>query len=99
MPDGNVRHRCARRRTRQTCGVERLQADLADNGGQTGISRIRSIRKKPGLRCRQKRKFKAKTDSKHGLPVTPDLQDRQFGVAAPNKIRMTDITYISTNEG
>ena len=89
----------AHRRTRETCGPERLQADLADNGVQVGIHRIKRIRKKLGLRCKQKRKFKVTTDSKHNLPVAPNLLDRQFTVAAPNKAWVTDITYISTDEG
>jgi len=51
------------------------------------------------LRCKQKRKFKATTDSNHALPVAPNLLDRQFVVAAPNKTWVTDITYIATDEG
>ena len=86
-------------RTRQTYGAERLQANLADQGVQARISRIRRIRKELGLRCRQKRKFKATTDSKHSLPVAPNLLYRQFSVAAPNKVWVTDITYIPTDEG
>ena len=91
--------RAAHERTRQTYGPERLQADLADNGVQAGISRIKRIRKKLGLRCRQKKKFRATTNSKHNLPVAPNLLDRQFSVAAPNKAWVTDITYIATDEG
>src|SRR5512137_2290308 len=91
--------KAAHERTRQTYGPERLQSDLADNGVQVGICRIKRIRKKLGLRCRQKRKFKATTDSKHRLPVAPNLLDRRFAVAAPNKAWVTDITYIPTDEG
>lgn len=94
-----VEIKAAHERTRQTYGPERLQADLADNGVQVGISRIKRIRKKLGLCCRQKRKFKATTDSKHSLPVAPNLLDRKFAVAAPNKTWVTDITYIATDEG
>ena len=36
--------RAAHERTRQTYGPERLQADLADNGVQVGIHRIKRIR-------------------------------------------------------
>jgi len=91
--------KAAHERTRQTYGPERLQSDLADNGVQVGICRIKRIRKKLGLRCRQKRKFKATTDSKHRLPVAPNLLDRRFDVVAPNKAWVTDITYIDTDEG
>jgi putative transposase len=94
-----VEIKAAHERTRQTYGPERLQADLADNGIHVGIHRIKRIRQKLGLRCRQKRKFKATTDSKHSLPVAPNLLDRQFAVAAPNNAWVTDITYIATDEG
>ncbi len=94
-----VEIKASHERTRQTYGPERLQADLAENGVQVGIGRIKRIRKKLGLRCRQKRKFKATTDSRHNLPVAPNLLDRQFAVAAPNKSWVTDITYIATDEG
>lgn len=74
----------AHRRTRETCGPERLQKDLAQNGVQVGLHRIRRLRKKLGLRCKQKRKFKATTDSKHTLPVAPNLLEQQFAAEAPD---------------
>lgn len=91
--------KAAHQRTRETCGPERLQADLSDHGVQVGLHRIKRIRKKLGLRCRQKRKFKATTDSHHTLPVAPNLLDRQFAVEAPGKAWTTDITYVATDEG
>ena len=91
--------KAAHQRTRETCGPERLQAELSDNGVEVGVHRIKRIRKKLGLRCKQKRKFKVTTDSKHSLPIAPNLLDRQFAVTAPNKAWVTDITYISTDEG
>ena len=94
-----VEIKAAHERSRQTYGPERLQSDLADNGIEVGIHRIKRIRKKLGLRCKQKRKFKATTDSNHALPIAPNLLDRQFAVAAPNKAWVTDITYIATDEG
>lgn len=44
----------AHQRTRETCGPERLQRDLADHGIRVGVARIKRIRKKLGLRCKQK---------------------------------------------
>lgn len=87
------------RRTRETCGPERLQSDLADHGIRAGVDRIKRIRRKLGLRSKQKRKFRVTTDSKHNLPVAPNLLERDFAVAAPNWAWMCDITYISTDEG
>ena len=48
----------AHKRTRQTYGPERLQHELTEHGVRVDICRIRRIRKKLGLRCKQKRKFK-----------------------------------------
>ncbi len=91
--------RAAHKRTRQTYGPERLQRDLADNGVVVGVHRIKRIRRKLGLRCRQKRKFKVTTDSRHSLPVAENLLDQKFEASAPNEIWLTDITYIPTGEG
>jgi len=89
----------AHKRTRQVYGAEKLQHDLAEHGIQVGIYRIKRIRRKLGIRCKQKRKFKATTNSKHTLPVAENILGQQFKVAAPNKVWVSDITYVPTDEG
>jgi len=89
----------AHKRTRQVCGAEKLKHDLEENGIQVGICRIRRIRKKLGIRCKQKRKFKVTTNSKHNLPVADNILGQQFKVSAPNKVWVSDITYVPTDEG
>lgn len=89
----------AHRRTRETYGPERLQAELADHGVRVGVHRIKRLRRTLGLRCRQRRKFVVTTDSAHAFPIAPNLLNRGFAVAAPNKAWVTDITYIETAEG
>jgi len=91
--------RAAHQRTRETYGPKRLQSDLADHGVAASVDRIKRIRRKLGLRCKQKRKFKATTDSQHALPLAPNRLNRQFAVEAPNQTWVTDITYIPTDEG
>jgi transposase InsO family protein len=91
--------KAAHKRTRQTCGPERLQEDLAAHGIKAGICRIRKIRKKLGIRCKQVKKFKATTYSKHKLPVADNLLKQTFAADAPNQAWVSDITYISTDEG
>lgn len=39
------------------------------------------------------------TDSRHGLPIAPNLIERHFAAAAPNRVWLADITYIPTAEG
>ena len=91
--------KASHQRTRETYGPSRLQRDLADYGIFVGIDRIKRIRRKLGLRCKQKRKFKATTNSKHTLPVAPNLLAREFTVSVPNQAWVSDITYIPTAEG
>ncbi len=91
--------KAAHRRTRETCGPERLQADLAAHGVKIGIFRIRRIRKKLGLRCKQVKRFKATTHSKHRLPVTENLLDQRFSATSPNQVWVSDLSYVPTEEG
>jgi putative transposase len=91
--------KAAHRRTRQVYGAEKLQYDLAEHGIKVGVCRIKRIRQKLGIRCKQKRKFKATTDSRHKLPVADNILGQQFTVTAPNKVWTSDITYVPTDEG
>ena len=94
-----VEIKAAHKRTRETYGPERLQHELKDHGVSVGICRIRRIRKKLGIRCKQRRKFKATTDSKHALPVAENLLNQQFEATRPSEVWLSDITYIPTEEG
>src|SRR6266566_1695747 len=86
-------------RTRQTYGPERLQDELNDDGVKVGVSRIKRLRKKLGIRCKQVRKFKATTNSNHDLPVADNLLQQNFETTRPNETWVTDITYVATDEG
>jgi putative transposase len=94
-----VEIKAAHKRTRQTYGAVRLQHELAEHGIRVGICRIKRIRRKLGLRCKQKRKFKVTTDSKHKLPVAENILKQQFKVYEPNTVWVSDITYVPTDEG
>jgi len=91
--------KAAHRRSRETFGPERLQCDLAAHGVKVGICRIRRIRKELGLRCKQVKKFKATTHSKHTLPVAENLLGQDFTAPAPNQVWVSDLSYVPTAEG
>ena len=91
--------KAANRRTRQTYGAERMQHELAEHGVRVGICRLKRIRRKLGIRCKQKKKFKATTDSKHKLSVAENLLGQEFKVYAPDRVWVSDITYVPTDEG
>lgn len=52
-----------------------------------------------GIWAKDKCHFKITTGSKRGLPVAPNLLDRQFDVAEHDKGWVGDITCIATDEG
>ena len=52
-----------------------------------------------GIRAKGKRRFKVTTDSNHKLPISPNLLNREFTVAEPDRVWVGDITYIATGEG
>jgi putative transposase len=80
-------------------GWPRVWRELAARGVRVGKERVRKMMKADGLRARGKRKFRVTTDSSHGLPVSPNLLERKFDVAEPNKVWTGDITYVWTDEG
>ena len=91
--------KAADQRTRQTYGPERLQDELAGDGFQASVGRIKRLRRQLGLRCKQKRKFKATTNSNHRLPVADNLLAQDFSTARPHQVWVSDITYIPTADG
>ena len=80
-------------------GWPRMWRELSARGVRAGKERVRKLMKVHGLRARGKRKFKATTNSSHDLPVSPNLLERRFTVAAPNRVWTGDITYVWTEEG
>ena len=91
--------KAAHARGRGIYGPKKIHSELAEQGVAVGLNRIRRLRKLHGIRCTHKKKFRVTTDSKHNLPVLPNLLDRQFAPSAPNQVWVADITYIPTDEG
>lgn len=82
-----------------TYGCQRLCAALRNEGIAIGRHRTRSLMRKHQVRPVWKRKFVNTTNSKHDLPISPNLLNRWFEVAAPNQAWVSDITYIRTRTG
>ena len=87
------------RQSDMTYGTRRIAEDLQDCGIPCGRARARTLMGLAGVTARQTRKFKATTNSAHDLPVAPNLLGRDFSVDAPDKVWVSDITYIWTREG
>lgn len=85
--------------SRKTYGPIRMQPELHDQGFHVGRDRISRLRKELGLRCRQKRRFRATTNSRHDFPVAPNVLEQTFEPTRPNEVWVVDITYVWTEEG
>lgn len=80
-------------------GSPRLVLDLAEAGHQHDRKTIADSMRRQGLRAKAAKKFKATTNSKHNLPVAPNLLQQDFTATAPNQKYVGDITYLWTDEG
>ena len=80
-------------------GWPRMHKELLARGIRVGKERVRVLMQRHGIKARTKKKFVVTTDSKHHLPVAPDLVQRRFNPEAPNLLWSGDITYIPTDEG
>ena len=80
-------------------GWLRMHKELLTRGIRVGKDRVRRLMQQHGIKARTKRKFVVTTDSRHSLPVAPDLVQRRFNPEQPNELWSGDITYIATDEG
>jgi putative transposase len=80
-------------------GAKRITDELRDEGETYSKNRVARRMKHLGLRAKARKKFKVTTDSKHNLPVAPNLLNRDFTAHAPNQKWCGDISYIWTDEG
>ena len=81
-------------------GWPRIWRELSARGVRVGKRRVQRLMQQHGIRARGRRRFRVTTtDSRHSLPIAPNLLNRNFAVAAPNQAWIGDITYIPTHEG
>ena len=85
--------------SRAAYGSPRVHATLRAEGRRVGVNRVARLMRHHGIQGRHKRRVPRTTDSQHALPIAPNLLDRQFTAAAPNRVWLADITHIPTNEG
>jgi len=84
---------------KQRAGSPILVLDLADQGHDYDRKTVAASMKRQNLRAKAARKYKATTNSKHNLPVAPNLLQQNFNAETPNQKWVSDITYLWTDEG
>lgn len=80
-------------------GARRIHKALEAEGYKTTILSVRQRMRKYNLVAKASKKYKATTNSKHHLPVHPNLLEQNFNVTAKNQAWVSDFTYIWTKEG
>jgi len=74
-------------------GYRRITAELQERGFEINHKRVLRLMREDNLLCVRRRAFVATTDSRHHLPVYPDLA-RGIAPTAINQLWRADITYI-----
>jgi putative transposase len=88
------------RDTRGRYGSPRIHVELKAQGRGASRGRIERLMRRHGIRAIMARPRRVRTtDSRHDLPIAPNLLDRNFIAAAPNQIWLADITYMRPGVG
>jgi transposase InsO family protein len=97
-----VEIRTAYQKSHRRYGAPRVHIALTHDGARVGKKRVARLMQCDGLRGRRPRRFVHTTDSTHAAPIAPNTLARQFDVrtvAAPDRVWVSDITYVPTREG
>jgi len=85
--------------SRMIYGSPRITVSLHSRGFACSENRVARLMRVHNIQAKTKRKYKATTDSNHDFTVAPNLLNQDFTADAPNKVWVSDITYIWTREG
>jgi putative transposase len=83
----------------QRYGYRRVWFELHLRGIHCSKNRVARLMKADSLKAKRIKRFKITTKSEHNLPVAPNLLNKVFAVTAPNRVWVSDITYVWTWEG
>jgi putative transposase len=94
---GHIGRVCA---TRRVYGSPRVHAELRREGRRHSRRRVARLMREMGLAARRgRRRTPRTTDSRHDLPVAPNLLGRRFAAERPDAVWLADISYLPTGEG
>ena len=84
---------------RQAYGAKKTWLELNARGIPCGKHRVARLRKQAGIEARRKRRFRLTVENHTTAPAAPNLVQRQFQVAVPDRIWVGDMTFIRTRQG
>jgi len=83
----------------KTYGSPRIHQQLLRGGEQLSRRRVARLMRKEGIQSQIRPKWVTTTDSKHSLPVAPNLLDQDFTTERLGQVWVSDITYIPSSQG
>ena len=83
---------------RKTYGSPSITIELNRRGISCGKNRVARLMKNNGIYAITKRRFKVTTDSRHKEPISENLLKQGVIIQRPNRVWVSDITYIWTRE-
>ena len=86
-------------RSNQNYGVVKCWKALRLEGFVFGRDQIAKVRRKNGIYSKRRRRFVITTKSKQGHEAAPNILNRNFSSASPNKAWVGDVTFIPTRKG
>jgi putative transposase len=86
-------------KSRKYYGSPRITDRLKARNILCSENRVARLMRAKGIVAKTRRRFRATTDSKHNLPIAPNILNQNFEVNHPDTVWVADITYIRTEEG
>jgi putative transposase len=80
-------------------GYLRVTAELRSRGDKINHKRVFKLMRANNICGKYKRKFRVTTKAARNATAAPNLLNQNFTVSAANKVWVSDISYIWTNEG
>ena len=81
------------------CGSPRMTHELARCGHRLGHIHVARLMRDGDLGARPQKRIRVATRSRKGDQVTQNVLDRRFQVASPDRVWVSDITYVATAAG
>lgn len=85
--------------SRYSYGSRQIAKNLKAKGYAVGRYRARTLMRKAGVECQQRRRYRVTTDSDHHLRIAENVLNRDFTAQAVNQKWVADLTYLWTQEG
>lgn len=85
--------------SRENYGERKTWKALKARGETCGPKRVARLRRSDGLIAKRVRLFRRAYAGRNSAPPAPNLLERNFTADAPNRVWVTDITFVPTRRG